>query len=75
MASKVPLRYGALFHCSQASMPGKICVIVGSDWNQLLGRDIFISYAHEDRSFAQALAQTLSDRGWSLFWDPGLKPR
>jgi hypothetical protein len=31
--------------------------------------DIFISYAHEDRSRAQTLAQTLEDRGWSIFWD------
>jgi hypothetical protein len=31
--------------------------------------DIFISYTHEDRPRAQALAQTVEDRGWSTFWD------
>jgi hypothetical protein len=36
---------------------------------QRVQRDIFISYAHEDRPRAQMLAQTLEDRGWSTFWD------
>ena len=31
--------------------------------------DIFISYASEDRPWAQMLAETLEDRGWSSFWD------
>jgi tetratricopeptide (TPR) repeat protein len=31
--------------------------------------DIFISYAHEDRSRAQMLAATLEGHGWSIFWD------
>jgi TIR domain-containing protein len=31
--------------------------------------DIFISYASEDRHWAEMLAQTLEGRGWSAFWD------
>jgi hypothetical protein len=31
--------------------------------------DIFISYAHENRPRAQALAQTLEGQRWSIFWD------
>ncbi len=31
--------------------------------------DIFISYAHENRPLAQALAQTLEGQRWSIFWD------
>src|SRR6516225_2937048 len=31
--------------------------------------DIFISYANEDRLWAEMLAGTLEDRGWSTFWD------
>ena len=31
--------------------------------------DIFISYAHQDRSFASRLATVLAQRGWSVFWD------
>lgn len=31
--------------------------------------DIFISYAHQDRSFASRLATVLGQRGWSVFWD------
>ena len=31
--------------------------------------DIFISYASEDRDRAQDLAETLSARGWSVWWD------
>jgi hypothetical protein len=34
-----------------------------------VGHHIFISYAREDRTRAQTLAQTLEDRGWSTFWD------
>lgn len=31
--------------------------------------DIFVSYANEDRSRAQRLAQEFERRGWSVFWD------
>ena len=31
--------------------------------------DIFISYAHEDKSKAQLLAQGLETYGWTVFWD------
>ena len=30
---------------------------------------IFISYASEDEQRAQAIAQALTDRGWSVWWD------
>jgi hypothetical protein len=32
-------------------------------------RDIFISYAKEDRRWAQLFAQHLTNHGWSVFWD------
>lgn len=31
--------------------------------------DVFISYAREDRAFAQALAHALEEKGWSVWWD------
>lgn len=32
--------------------------------------DIFISYAREDRSSAERLAEALEGQGWSVWWDP-----
>src|SRR5215468_3785597 len=31
--------------------------------------DIFISYASEDRPWAEKLADTLTQHGWSVWWD------
>ena len=31
--------------------------------------DIFISYANEDQSRVEQLANALEDQGWSVFWD------
>jgi len=36
--------------------------------------DIFISYAREDRAFAENLAHALEARGWSVWWDRVLLP-
>jgi hypothetical protein len=33
------------------------------------GADVFISYARENRSQADALARELSGRGWTVWWD------
>jgi hypothetical protein len=35
--------------------------------------DIFISYKREDQSHAKALADALSQQGWSVWWDPKLR--
>jgi hypothetical protein len=32
-------------------------------------RDIFISYARQDRTRAEAIARALEDQGWSVWWD------
>jgi hypothetical protein len=34
--------------------------------------DIFISYAHEDRTTVQALAEALEER-WTVWWDQDLR--
>ncbi|MGJ5051850.1 toll/interleukin-1 receptor domain-containing protein, partial [Bradyrhizobium oligotrophicum] len=31
--------------------------------------DVFVSYANEDRAWAEMLARALEGRGWSIFWD------
>ncbi len=36
--------------------------------------DVFISYASEDRSRAQALAEALEQEGWSIWWDRTILP-
>jgi hypothetical protein len=35
--------------------------------------DIFISYAREDRERAKALAEALTARGWSIWWDHNIR--
>ncbi|HLL17298.1 MAG TPA: toll/interleukin-1 receptor domain-containing protein [Rubrivivax sp.] len=35
--------------------------------------DVFISYANSDRKRAQQLANALSGRGWSVWWDRNIK--
>lgn len=35
--------------------------------------DIFISYANEDRSRTQMLAESLETQGWSIFWDQAIR--
>lgn len=36
--------------------------------------DIFISYASHDRAKAKILAETLQQRGWSVWWDRNIPP-
>ena len=33
------------------------------------GKDIFLSYASEDRPKAKVLAYALEQQGWSVWWD------
>lgn len=37
-------------------------------------RDIFISYAREDKARAAALAKALEKNGWSVWWDRNIPP-
>src|SRR5688572_14647768 len=37
------------------------------------GIDIFISYAHEDREVAKALADAFDQQRWSIWWDDRLR--
>jgi hypothetical protein len=53
-----------VFEFNRRPPPGEAKRLANED-----GRDIFISYAHEDRPRAQMLAQTLEFHGWSIFWD------
>jgi len=39
-----------------------------------LTADIFLSYAHEDRDKASALADVLNARGWRVWWDRRIAP-
>jgi TIR domain len=36
--------------------------------------DIFISYSKSDRAKAQVLAKALEGEGWSVWWDPKMRP-
>jgi len=36
--------------------------------------DVFISYAHEDKNWASALAELMEKEGWSVFWDRRIPP-
>ena len=35
---------------------------------------VFLSYAHEDRARAKAIAHALSTRGWTVWWDRTIPP-
>src|SRR6188508_2064980 len=35
---------------------------------------VFVSYTHEDRAKAKVLADGLSARGWSVWWDRTIPP-
>ena len=35
--------------------------------------DVFVSYAHEDRHTAEAVARQLRAKGWSVWWDPSIR--
>jgi formylglycine-generating enzyme len=36
--------------------------------------DIFLSYAREDLPRVKPIVDALAGRGWSVWWDPGIKP-
>jgi hypothetical protein len=36
--------------------------------------DIFLSYASEDKSIAEALSKALEEQGWSVWWDRTIPP-
>lgn len=36
--------------------------------------DIFLSYAHSDRSRARPIVEMIEDEGWSVWWDRGIQP-
>jgi TIR domain-containing protein len=36
--------------------------------------DIFVSYASADRDRARAVAQALTEHGWSVWWDRTIPP-
>ena len=36
--------------------------------------DIFLSYAHSDRSRVRPIVEMLEDEGWSIWWDRGIEP-
>ena len=35
--------------------------------------EIFISYAHKDVDRAKRVVDALQQRGWSVWWDPGIR--
>jgi len=36
--------------------------------------DVFVSYSRDDRETTAALARALENRGWSVWWDPHIRP-
>src|SRR3954467_7262197 len=36
--------------------------------------DVFVSYARPDRALVAPVVRALTARGWSVWWDPEIKP-
>jgi hypothetical protein len=36
--------------------------------------EVFVSYSRKDREFVTRLVDVLEDRGWSVWWDPTIRP-
>ena len=36
--------------------------------------DIFVSYSREDRAIVKKLVEAMKSRGWSVWWDPTIRP-
>lgn len=36
--------------------------------------DIFLSYSRKDSAVAETLTESLKQRGWTVWWDPDVRP-